>query len=117
MQKMLEPNSTQAEFYPHPFFGKTAILILAVLCGFIGLSHTSNAQAGAHGGWRGGNGSGAAWNVGWRGGPAYGYGGGYRYGYGGGFVTGMVGATPMRLPPLLSVLDFMVRLLIPMLLQ
>ena len=29
-------------------------------------------------------------------------------------VTVMVGATPMRLPPLLSVPDFMVRLLIPM---
>jgi|GEM_PF-5880586 len=117
MQKMLEPNSTQAEFYPHPFFGKTAIFILAVLFGFIGLTHTSHAQAGAHGGWRGGNGSGAAWNVGWRGGPAYGYGGGYRYGYGGGFRYGYGWGYPYAVAPLLSVLDFMVRLLIPMLLQ
>ena len=83
MQKLLELNSTQAEFYPHPFFGKTTIIILVILFGFIGLSHTSNVQAGAHSGWRGGNG--AAWNVGWRGGPAYGYGGAYRYGYGWGY--------------------------------
>jgi len=83
MQKLLELNSTQAEFYPHPFFGKTTIIILAILFGFIGLSHTSNVQAGAYSGWRGGNG--AAWNVGWRGGPAYGYGGAYRYGYGWGY--------------------------------
>jgi hypothetical protein len=102
MQKMLEPNATQAEFYPHPFFGKTAIIILAVLFGFIGLTHTSHAQAGAHGGWRGGNGSGAAWNVGWRGGPAYGYGGGYRYGYGygGGYRYGNGWAYPYAVAPI-----------------
>ena len=98
MQKLLELNSTQAEFYPHPFFGKTTIIILAILFGFIGLSHTSNVQAGAHSGWRGGNG--AAWNVGWRGGPAYGYGGAYRYGYGGAYRYGYGWGYPYAVAPI-----------------
>ena len=61
---------------------------------------TSHAQAGAHGGWRGGNGSGAVWNVGWRGGPAYGYGGGYRYGYGGGYRYGYGWGYPYAVAPI-----------------
>ncbi|MCE7505752.1 hypothetical protein LZG75_05790 [Polynucleobacter sp. IMCC30063] len=86
MQKKLKPNSTQSKFDPHGFFGKSTFTILALICGLAGLSHTSFVQAGAHyGGWRGGNGGSAGWNVGWRGGPAYGYGGGFRYGYGWGY--------------------------------
>lgn len=103
MLKKLEPNSfkTETAFPVHNAFRINPLLILATLVSFTCLAQTNIAQAAPfYGGARSGNGSGAAWNVGWRGGgPAYGYGGGYRNGYGSRYRFGYGWGYPYAVAP------------------
>ena len=102
MLKKLEPNSFKkaAECPVHRPFRTTHLFILATLLGFTCLSQTNITQAAPYyAGARAGNGSGAVWNVGWRGGSAYGFGGGYRYGYGSRYRYGYSWGYPYAVAP------------------